>query len=108
MREFLPGLEVFQEIDISNIEMSSFNSRTTHINPNLPEREVIMYYTGLFKNGEKIKDTNGWLGCSTGLSRNKLIDKYDFVILFYAEKITKERTKTILKELRSTTHNTLE
>jgi hypothetical protein len=105
MREFLPGIKTFQEIDLSNIGIGSFNSRTK-VNSDLPKKTELMFYYGQFKEGKKIKDTNGWLTCSTGIPKNKLIEKYDFVILFYAEKIKKERTKTILKEIeKSTAHN---
>lgn len=103
MREFVPGMEAFQNIDLSNIKTGSFNSRTD-INPELPEKTEIMFYYGFFKNGDKIKETNGWLNCSTGIPKDKLIEGYDFVILFYAEKIKKKRTKTILEEIKNTTH----
>jgi len=99
MRQKLPGVELVQKIDLSNVEIGDFNSRTG-VDLNLPGRQEILFYYGLLKKNEGIKKTNGWLTCSSGISKDKLITDYDFVILFYAEKITKERTKTIIEEIK--------
>lgn len=106
MKQIVPGMELIQEIDISRIALSSFNSRID-VPKNLTNKCELFFYYGFFENGEKIKKEGGWLPCSTGLSTDRLISSYDYVIMFYAEKITKERTKTILEEIKSATHNNL-
>lgn len=100
MRQKLPGVEMVQKIDLSKVKIGGFNSRT-EVNLNLPGKQEILFYYGLLKESDGIKKTNGWLPCSTGISKDKLTTDYDFVILFYAEKITKERTKTILEEIKT-------
>lgn len=106
MVEHLPGIKPTQKIDISKIALSSFNSNTG-IQKNLTKKCELFYYYGFLRNGEKMQNTDGWLPCSTGLSKDKLVVEYDYVIMFYAEKITKERTKTILDEIKSTKQNIL-
>ncbi len=96
MRQNLPGIKLVQNIDLSKIEIGSFNSRA-NIPQDLSKKQEILFYYG--------NKSKGWLNCSTGISKTDLIKSYDFVILFYAEKIKKERTKTILKEIKSTVHN---
>ncbi|MCI1786413.1 MAG: hypothetical protein LKI59_09825 [Bacteroidales bacterium] len=85
MHEVMPGFSGLQKIDISKIATGGFNSRI-NVPADLSVRHELLYYYGLFKNGEKIKKTGGWLPCSTGLPKDKLIRDYDFVIMFYAEK----------------------
>ncbi len=96
MKQTLPGIKPVEKIDLSKIVTGSFNSRT-NIPTDLSKKEEILFYYG--------NKSKGWLNCSTGISKTDLIKRYDFVILFYAEKIKKERTKTILEEIKSTAHN---
>ena len=96
MRQNLPGIKLFQNIDLSKIVLGSFNSRTDIPSDLYKKEEILFYY------GNKSKE---WLNCSSGIAKTDLIKRYDFVILFYAEKIKKERTKTILKEIKGTAHN---
>jgi hypothetical protein len=88
----LPGVQTTEKIDLSRIVTGSFNSRTK-IPKDLTKKEEILFYYGNI--------SEGLLSCSTGISKDDLIKRYDFVILFYAEKITKERTKTILQEVKN-------
>ncbi|MDN3667372.1 hypothetical protein ACFFU1_10775 [Algibacter miyuki] len=96
MRQTLPGIKPVQNIDLSKILAGSFNSRT-NIPTDLSKKEEILFYYG--------NKSKGWLNCSTGISKSDLIRSYDFVILFYAEKINKIRTKNILKEIENTNQN---
>lgn len=91
MRQTLPGIKPVKNIDISKIVTGSFNSRTGIPKDLIKKEEILFYY------GNKSKD---YLDCTTGISKNDLIKSYDFVILFYAEKIKKERIKTILDEMK--------
>ena len=92
----LPGIQTTEKIDLSKIVTGGFNSRT-EIPTDLSKKGEILFYYG--------NKSKGWLSCSTGITKADLIKQYDFVILFYAEKINKERTKTILEEIKSTAHN---
>lgn len=96
MRQTLPGIKPVEKIDLSKIVTGNFNSRT-NIPSDISKKEDILFYYG---NKSKV-----WLNCSSGIEKTDLIKRYDFVILFYAEKIKKERTKTILEEIKSTAHN---
>lgn len=91
MKQNLPGIKPVENIDVSKIVTGSFNSRTD-IPKDLTKKEEILFYYG--------NTSKGSLNCSSGISKTDLIKRYDFVILFYAEKIKKERTKTILKEMK--------
>ncbi|QXP68468.1 hypothetical protein [Polaribacter sp. AHE13PA] len=91
MRQTLPGIKPVEKIDISKIVTGSFNSKI-NIPTDLTKKEEILFYYG--------NKSKGWLDCSSGIAKTDLIKRYDFVILFYAEKIKKERTKTILEELK--------
>jgi len=99
MRGIFNGINPVQKFDLSNVAVGSFNSRTD-IPKDLLKRHELFFYYGLLKGEEKIKQSDGWLDCSSGLPKDKLIDEYDFVIMFFAEKITKERVATILDEIR--------
>ncbi|MDO3695981.1 hypothetical protein QVZ41_14105 [Wenyingzhuangia sp. chi5] len=96
MEQVLPGIELNQKIDLSKINFGSFNSRS-NVPENLLNKQEILFYYG--------NESDGWLECTTGVSKENLIKSYDLVILFYAEKITKKETKTILKKIESTAHN---
>ena len=99
MRGVFNGISPVLKFDLSNVAMGGFNARTD-IPKDLIKKHELFFYYGLLKGGEKIKQSDGWLDCSSGLSKDKLIDEYDFVIMFYAEKITKERAITILDEIK--------
>jgi hypothetical protein len=90
----LPNIKPVENIDVSKIVSGSFNSRSD-IPKDLTKKEEILFYYG--------NTSEGWLDCTTGISKTDLIKRYDFVILFYAEKITKERIKTILEEIKNRT-----
>ncbi len=97
MKQVLPGFSTFQKIDISKVGVADFNTRS-HINSNLPEKKEIMFYYALYNDSDKMKKTDGWLPCPTGKSNNKLIESYDFIILFFAERINKDRARGVLGE----------
>lgn len=100
MRQNFPGASTIQKINLSNITIGGFNSRV-NVSPDLLNKEEILFYYGNLKKRKNDGKSKGWLMCSTGIPKNELIKNYDFVILFYAERITKERTKTILKEIKN-------
>lgn len=97
MKEVLPGVSTFQKIDISKVGVSNFKARN-NIDPSLPAKREIMFYYALCQNSDKMKASGGWLTCPTGKSNRKLIENYDFVILFFAERINADRAKNILGE----------
>jgi len=97
IRIVAPGITTKKKIDISKIELSDFTA-SLDINENLPEKKDILSFYALFSESEKYEKSYGFLECATGLSPNELIVKYDFVLIFFAEKITKERAKNILEE----------
>ena len=96
MKQVLPGIAPIEKIDIKEIENSSFNSRID-IPKDLSKKESLMFYYG--------NKSKGWLNCSSGIAKVELINRYDLVIIFYAEKIDKERTKTILEEIKDNLKN---
>ncbi|MCM4174269.1 hypothetical protein DHD32_22645 [Arenibacter sp. TNZ] len=98
MKQTLPGIKPVEKVDLSKIVTGSFNSRT-NIPTELPKKEEILFYYG--------NKSDGWLNCSSGILKTDLIKRYDFVILFYAEKIKSERIKTILEEIKSSAKNTM-
>jgi len=92
MKEVLPGIKTLQNIDLSKVKLGGFNSRT-NVPEQLSQKEELLFYYG--------NKSGSLLNCSTGILKSDLIKKYDFVILFYADKIIAERTKTILDEIKS-------
>lgn len=90
MKEVLPGFTTFQKIDISSVGISDFAARTD-IDASLPTKREIMFYYALFENSDKMKDNESWLTCPTGKSNDTLIESYDLLILFFAERISAER-----------------
>ncbi|TAJ11371.1 hypothetical protein DMA11_17170 [Marinilabiliaceae bacterium JC017] len=98
MKASLSGFSAHQKIDISKVKISAFYGRTVVLD-SLPEKSEIMFYYALYENSEKIKASGGWLECPAGKSAKELMDSYDLVILFYAERITAERASNILEEM---------
>ncbi len=96
-RAVFPGISMNKKIDISRVKTGSFTANL-NIDSNLPVKKDILYYYGLFSESEKYVQSGSWLECATGLSSEELIKTYDFAVIFYVERITKERAKTILKE----------
>ena len=96
-RIIVPGITANKKIDISKIELSNFTA-SLDIKENLPEKRDILSFYALFPESEKYRKSGGSLECATGLSPNELIEKYDFVLILFAEKITNERAKNILEE----------
>jgi hypothetical protein len=84
-----PGFSTGGMVDISKLRISSCTA-SLNIKENLPEKQDILSFYA-----SKYEDS---LDCPTGLSPEKMIKKYDFVLIFFAERITKERAKNILKE----------
>ena len=98
MRQNFPGIKTVQNIDLSKVKLGGFNSRT-NVPKEISKKEELLFYYG--------NKSGGWLNCSTGILKSDLIKKYAFVVLFYAEKIKKEQTKTILEEIKSARINEL-
>lgn len=98
MKQVLPGFTAFQKIDISKVGMSNFATRT-NVDASLPIKREILFYYAFYDNSAKMKENKGWLPCPTGLSNEKLINSYDLLILFFAERISAEKaTKLFLGE----------
>ncbi|MGQ1786161.1 MULTISPECIES: hypothetical protein [unclassified Saccharicrinis] len=97
MQFVVPGISITGKVDIARIGQSSFSARVD-ILKNLPHKREIMYYYANYKNSEKEKESKGWLNCPAGKSNEELIDRYDLVILFFAERINAQRAKHILEE----------
>ena len=97
IRIVAPGISTNKKINISKIEFGDFTA-SLDIKENLPEKRDILSFYALYPNSEKYRKSEGFLECATGLSPEKLIANYDFVLIFFAERITKERAKNILKE----------
>lgn len=92
LNQNLPGIEISDKIDLSSIKQGTFNSRS-NVPTKLTKKEEILFYYG--------NNSNDWLNCTTGISKENLIKDYDLVVLFYAEKISKKRTRTILNEIEN-------
>jgi hypothetical protein len=90
-----PGISMNEQIDISKVEVGDFTA-SLHIGENLPEKKDILSFYALFPESKKYQE--GFLVCATGLPPEKLVANYDFVLIFFAEKITEERVKNILEE----------
>jgi hypothetical protein len=97
IRIVVPGLSMENKIDISKIAVGDYTA-SINIKENLPEKQDILSFYALYRDSEKYKKSDGILNCATGLSPEKLITNYDFVLIFFAERITKERAKSILEE----------
>ncbi|UKM65503.1 hypothetical protein GSB9_02073 [Flavobacteriaceae bacterium GSB9] len=97
MKQVLPGFTTFQKIDISKVAISDFAART-NVDVSLTNKREILFYYALYNNSAKLKENGGWLSCPTGKSNDKLINSYDMLILFFAERISAERAKSILGE----------
>jgi hypothetical protein len=93
----VPGISISEKVDISKIGKSRFSGRVDVLK-NLPQKREIMYFYGNYKKSEKEKESKGWLNCPSGKSNEELVDSYDFVILFFAERINAQRAKHILDE----------
>lgn len=98
MREVMPGMVSYQKIDLSKVALGGFNSEIK-VPQVLSGKQMLLYYRGFFKGSDKMKKNNGFLPCATGSSREELIKDFDFVIIFYAEKIEANRRKSILDEI---------
>ena len=97
IRIVAPGISTNKKINISKIKLGDFTA-SLDIKENLPEKKDILSFYALYSDSEKYRKSEGFLECATGLSPEKLIANYDFVLIFFAERITKERAKNILKE----------
>ena len=97
IRVVVPGISIYKKIDIANIVLSDCTA-SLNINYKLPVKTDILSYYALFNDSEKLVKYDGSLPCASGLSKEKIISRYDFVLIFFAERITKERVKTILEE----------
>jgi len=97
MKQVLPGFATFQKIDISKIGISNLAART-NIDVSSPIKREILFYYALYDNSAKMKENEGWLPCPTGKSNDKLINSYDLLVIFFAERISAERAKSLLGE----------
>ena len=97
IRIVAPGISTNKKIDISKIELGDFTA-SLNMKENLPEKKDILSFYALYPDSEKYRESKGVLECATGLSVEKLIANYDFVLIFFAERITTERAKNILEE----------
>ena len=88
----LPGIVVWREIDLSRVLLGSYTA-TLNIDPALPEKRAILYYYANFKDND-----SAFLECATGTSVERLIAAYDMAVVVFAERISRERAKTILEE----------
>lgn len=91
IREDFPGVTLRQKINVSKVEHLGFNS--AKIRKNVSKKREIMWIHGLYENSDIHKSTKGMLRCSTGFTKDKIIESYDFVILFFAERISAENAK---------------
>ena len=93
MIQKIPGFSANQQIDISKVNIGKFE-RMREVDTNLVQKNLILYYYANYRKSKKDKKANGWLNCSAGNSVEDLKKKFDFVILFYAKRISaKEATK---------------
>lgn len=97
IKSVLPGITSTGKIDISKVAISDMNS-WTGTKRDLSEKQAILFYYANYKGSKNYKEQDGWLSCTTDISKDMLIHDYDLVILFYAEKIDAVRAKNILQE----------
>jgi hypothetical protein len=97
IRIVTPGISTNKKINISKIELGDFTA-SLDIKESLPAKKDILSFYALFHDSEKYRKSEGFLSCATGLSPEALIANYDFVVIFFAERITKERAINILEE----------
>lgn len=88
IRVVLPGIGVTEKEDISKIETLAFNSNRTPKRIN--KKRLVMWAYGNIRGSERSKSMNGIVTCSTGLEGSQIIENYDFIILFYAERIKRK------------------
>lgn len=99
IRIVVPNISINKTVDISKVALWDFTASLNIKEDLLQKRDVLSFY-GLYPDSKKYHETEGILSCATGFSPSQLIEKYDFVLIFFAEKITKQRSKTILEEIR--------
>jgi hypothetical protein len=87
MKLVVPGLSMPQEFNISKIYQGSYNA-LSNVPKNIDGKTELMHYYGIYKGSELNKKNGSMLHCTTGLSKDNLIKRNDFVIIFYADKIT--------------------
>ncbi|MDR2579863.1 MAG: hypothetical protein LBC85_02575 [Fibromonadaceae bacterium] len=97
IRVIEPGISMNKKVDIIKVGVSGFTA-SLNIEERLPYKRDIVSFYALYLDSEKYNKNDGWLPCPTGKSPEKLVDECDFVLIFYAERITKERVKNILEE----------
>ena len=93
-----PGISTNKKINISKIKLGDFTA-SLEIKDDLPKRKDILSFYALYPESEKHRESGGFLECATGLSVEELIASYDFVLIFFAERITRERANNILDEV---------
>ena len=92
----VPGFSIERKIDISKVESSGCTA-SLNIDEKLPDKRDILSFYAYFHDSDKYQEY-GFTRCPTGLPTEKMIEYYDFALIFFAERITKERAETILEE----------
>jgi len=92
-----PGISANKKVDVSKVVESNFTASLS-IDEKLPCKRDILSFYALYRDSEKYREACGFLDCATGLSPAELVEKFDFVLIFFAEKITRERAISILEE----------
>ncbi|MDR0371362.1 MAG: hypothetical protein LBH80_05875 [Prevotellaceae bacterium] len=92
-----PGICADKKMNIPKALEGGFTA-SLNIEDKLPYKKDILSFYAVYQDSEKYKKAGGFLNCATGSSPERLIADYDFVLIFFAEKITKERAKSILEE----------
>ncbi len=95
--EYLPGLSLINIFKIPKLAEGDFNSGVD-LSDTLSNKTLIVYYYGIYKNSKNYKKHEGFLVCSTGMLKDRLIREFDYVILFFAERVSAEKAERILKE----------
>ncbi len=97
VKNVLPGITGMEKFNISGIALSEI-SGYGETDESMSGRQQLMFYYGLYQDSEIFKKENETLYCPTGLSKESLIQNYDLIIMYYAERISAERAKNILNE----------
>jgi len=92
----VPGISMNRKVDISKVEFSDCTA-SVNINDKLPDKRDILSFYALYHDSNKYQE-GGFSRCPTGLPPKEMVESYDFVLIFFAERITKERAKSILEE----------
>ena len=95
MHEYLPGFKGVQNIDISGVKEGDFKN-IKHIASRLSQKRMILYYYSIYPNSKNYKESEGWLTCPTGKSLEELKNDYDFLIVFYADRISAKEAEELL------------